>query len=675
MTLPVVFAPLVPWPLIAGLALIAALLVGIGLLRRARGSLLRLAGMIFLLAVLASPRWQVQTTAALPDTVLVIRDQTPSMAIGRRAALASAAYRHLSASLPAGVSLRTVDVGGAGGDGSPLFGKLKSALAALPRRQLAGIVVLSDGEATDAPPARLPGDVPLSLLIPAAPGETDRSLRLLSAPRYGLVGHAATLSFEVRDHGVDDAGRRVPVRISVDGQAVRTLDARIGRPETVRLPVAHAGRAVVAVAAAPLGGEISRTNDEAVFHLDGVRRRLTVLLIAGQPNPGLRAWRLLLKSDPAVRLVNFTILRLPDEPMPAPLRDMALIPFPVDKLFDQEIGKFDLIILDQFANDDLLLPPYLANIARHVRAGGALLVEAGPEFEGQRSIAGSPLGPILPVRPYGEGTVTGRFTPALTAQGRRDPVTFPFARDTFGPWYRYETVQQTTGVSLLGVPGASPAAAAAPLLILAHEGKGRVAVLLSDQFWLWARGALAGNSAMQGPATALLGRTVHWLLGDPALAARQLRAAIAGGRLNIRRIAPSGPSGTAEVTAPDGKRIRVALHRAAPGRFEADMPASGPGVWRVSAGGRTAYAAASDEDPAEQQDLAATSSRFAPLVHRSFGHIVWLARTPAPGWTGLYRPRHARLVTGERDIRLPPAIPGAILGLLLVAAGWWRERA
>ncbi len=673
MTLPIVFAPLVPWPLIAGLALIAAILVGIGLLRRARGSVLRLAGMIFLLVVLASPRWQVRTTAALPDTVLVIRDQTPSMAIGRRAALAGAAYRHLVASLPKGVTLRTVDVGGDGRDGSPLFGRLSAALAAIPPRQLAGIVVLGDGEATDAPPARLPGNAPLSLLIPAAPGETDRSLRLLSAPRYGLVGHDATLSFVIRDHGVDDAGRTVPVTISVDGRAVRTLGARIGRPETVRLPVAHAGRAVVAVAAAPLGGEISRINDEAVFHLDGVRRRLTVLLIAGQPNPGLRAWRLLLKSDPAVRLVNFTILRLPDEPMPAPLRDMALIPFPVDKLFDQEIGKFDLIILDQFANDDLLLPPYLVNIARHVRAGGALLVEAGPEFEGQRSIAGSPLGPILPVRPYGAGTVTGRFTPALTAQGRRDPVTFPFAHETLGPWYRYETVQQTSGVSLLGGPGTGPASA--PLLILAHEGKGRVAVLLSDQFWLWARGALAGNGAMQGPATALLGRTVHWLLGDPALAARQLHAAIAAGHLTIRRVAPAGPPGTAEVTAPDGQRVTVPLHRTAPGRFEAAMPAGGPGVWRVSAGGRTAYAAASDEDPAEQEDLAATSRRFAPLVHRSSGRIVWLARAPEPGWTGLYRPRHARLVTGERDIRLPPAIPGAILGLLLVAAGWWRERA
>ena len=670
MTIPVVFAPLVPWPLIAGLAAIALAFGGIGLLRRARGAWLRLAGLLFLLAVLAGPRWQVRTTAPLPDTIVVIRDRSPSMAIGRRAALAAAAYRHLAATVPKGVTLRTVAVAGDGHDGTPLFSALKAALSGIPPGELAGIVAITDGEATDAPPSRLPDGVPVSALIPAAPGQTDRALSLISAPRYGLVGHKVTLRFVVRDHGVEDRGTAVPVGISVDGHTVHVVSARVGQTETVPLDVSHAGRAVVAVSAAPLAGEVSRTNDQAVFHLDGVRRRLTVLLIAGRPNPGLRAWRLLLKSDPAVRLVNFTILRLPDEPMPAPLRDMALIPFPVDQLFDRDIGKFDLIILDQFANDDLLLPPYLANIARHVRAGGALLVEAGPEFEGNRSIADSPLGPILPVRPYGAGTVTGAFTPQLTRAGLRDPVTARFARDSLGPWYRYETVQRRRGVTLLRVPGV-----AAPLLVLAHEDKGRVAMLLSDQFWLWARGALAGDAAMRGPAAALLGRTVHWLLGDPSLAARQLHASIAAGRLSIRRIGPDGPPGSVTVTAPEGRTMTIALHRTAPGRFAASLSAGGPGVWRVAGGGRTAYAAAADEDPAEQRDLAASSRIFAPLARRSGGRIVWLAHDPAPGWQGLYRRRHASIVTGERDVKLPPAIPGVLLGLLLIVAGWWRERA
>lgn len=231
-------------------------------------------------------------------------------------------------------------------------------------------------------------------------------------------------------------------------------------------------------------------------------------------------------------------------------------------------------------------------------------------------------------------------------------------------------MEKRRGATLLRTPDP----AASPLLILAHEGKGRVAMLMSDQFWLWARGALAHDAAMQGPAAALLGRTVHWLLGDPSLAASQLHASLAHGKLAIRRVGSHGPAGTVTVTAPDGKNTTMTLHRAAPGRFEATMPAKGAGVWRVSAGDQTAFAGAANDDPAELADLAASDRMVAPLAHRSGGRVVWLGRDPAPSWTGLYRDRYAALVTGARERPLPPAIPGAILGFLLLAVAWWRER-
>ncbi|WP_235705851.1 hypothetical protein [Acidiphilium iwatense] len=668
---PVTFDPLIPAWLLAVLATLAAAIAAAGVARRARGAALRALGLLFLVLVLAGPRWRERTTAPLPDIAVIVRDRSSSMAIGDREHLADAAFHHLVHTLPKSTRLVVASVAGNGHDGTPFFAVLRDALSSIPPKRLAGVVAISDGEVTDKP-IPLPSNVPVSALIPARGNQTDRALALIDAPHYGLVGHHVVLRFAVSDHGMDDRGMKVPVQISIDGKTVARLQAPADRPVSVKLPVTHEGGSVVTIAAAELPGEVSAVNDQAVFTLTGVRRRLTVLLVAGGPNPGLRTWRLLLKSDPAVRLANFTILRLPSEALAAPVHDMSLIPFPVDQLFNRDLGRFDLIILDQFSNNGLLLPPYLANIAAHVRAGGALLIEAGPEFEGPASLADSPLEPILPALPDGAGTVTGGFTPAFTATGRRHPVTAPLMHAAMAPWYRFESARRVRGVILLRTPGAD---GGAPLLVLAHEGKGRVAMLLSDQYWLWARGALAHDEAMAGPAEPLLRRTVHWLLGEPALAASRLTAHIAGGRLTVeRRSLKGGAPGSAQVTDPSGKSTTLALHRIAPGRFTASIPAGAAGVWRVSAGGMTAYAGAANDDPAEYADLAASDRIFAPLARRSGGRIVWLGRTPKPGWGGLLHRRRARLVTGARDIPLLPALPAAILAFVLIALAWWRER-
>ena len=112
--------------------------------------------------------------------------------------------------------------------------------------------------------------------------------------------------------------------------------------------------------------------------------------------PGERTWRRLLKADPAVDLVHFTILRPPEKDDMTPLNELALIAFPVRELFQVKIKEFDLIILDRFSNRGILPPPYLRNIADYVRQGGALLLSVGPEFSGQSSLAYSPLAPVLP---------------------------------------------------------------------------------------------------------------------------------------------------------------------------------------------------------------------------------------------------------------------------------------
>ena len=69
-----------------------------------------------------------------------------------------------------------------------------------------------------------------------------------------------------------------------------------------------------------------------------------------------------------------------------------------------------------------------------------------------------------------------------------------------------------------------------PLLVLSREGEGRVALLLSDHIWLWARGYEGG-----GPHLDLLRRLSHWLMKQPDLEEEALRLSSRGRELVIER--------------------------------------------------------------------------------------------------------------------------------------------
>ena len=178
-------------------------------------------------------------------------------------------------------------------------------------------------------------------------------------------------------------------------------------------------------------GEVTTLNNRQVFFVNGVRDRLRVLLVSGQPYPGLRVWRNLLKADPAVDLVHFTILRPPEKQDGTPIRELALIAFPSRELFEVKLSEFDLVIFDRYSRRGLLPLAYLDNVARYVEDGGALLEVAGPEFAHPLSLYRTPLARVLPARPSGVVYERG-FTPALTELGQRHPVTAGLAAGNGG---------------------------------------------------------------------------------------------------------------------------------------------------------------------------------------------------------------------------------------------------
>ena len=687
------FQPALPVWLLVALGLLCVAVLAVSAWRRAPGTVWRGFAFAVLLAWLAGPLLVEETRQTLPDIGLLVIDQSASMAIGDRTHLAELARARIEQEAHAlhDIELRTITVPESGNQGTRLFAAIDRALADIPRARLAGIVAVTDGQVHDVPAAP-PGGVPLQVLLAGKGEETDRRIRVIEAPEYGIVGKSVQLRVAVEDLGVHRGllgGGPGAARLTIrrDGEPPRVESVPIGRPHVIDVPITRAGPTVIDIQGEKLPGAVSDLNNRAVVQINGVRDRLRVLLVSGEPHQGERTWRRLLKADPAVDLVHFTILRPPEKDDMTPLRELALIAFPVRELFMTKIKEFDLIILDRFQNRGTLPPMYLRNIADYVRDGGALLMSVGPEFTGQTSLANSPLAEIMPaLPPETGGEVDGAFRPRVTPLGLRHPVTAELpglhgsGRPDWGSWYRRIVPVESHGETLMSGPDGSP------LLVLDRVGDpetgGRVAMLLSDQIWLWSRGHQGG-----GPQAELLRRVAHWLMKQPELEETALTARVEDGRLSVeRRTTADGPPGTVTVTAPDGTTRKLALRALRPGRAVAAMPARAPGVWQASDGTRTAYAAAGAANPLEFADLRATATVLGPLARASGGSVHWLAPDGAPelrrtepgheaagaGWIGLQR-RHDHLVTGIEALPLLPSWAALLLLLGLTVAAWRRE--
>jgi len=686
------FAPHLPLWVLAALAAVSIAALLPALWRRARGTAWRAGCLAVILLALGNPRIVEETRETRPDIAVLLVDRSDSARLGDRAAAIEAARAALTAraeKLPE-LELRTVEVPEGGTQGTRLFAALERALADIPRARLAGVIALTDGQAHDVPAAS-PLDAPFHALLPGRPGQTDRRLRILAAPGFGIVGRSVELTVIVEDLGAPAATGSVALTLRRDGGPPARDNAPLGREHRITIPIERGGPSVVELAAEPRPGEIADLNNRAVITINGVRDRLRVLLVSGEPHAGERTWRRLLKADPGVDLVHFTILRPPEKDDLTPLNELALIAFPVRELFQQKLREFDLIVFDRFANRGILPPAYLRNVADHVRAGGALLLSVGPEFASPASLAATPLGAVLPARPIApagrSGAAEGAFRARVAPAGFRHPVTenLPGANasdatePSWGRWYRHLHAEPRAGVAVMEAPGGEP------LLLLDRVGEGRVALLLSDHIWLWSRGHDGG-----GPQAELLRRAAHWLMREPELEEEDLTARIEAGRLTVmRRSLDAGALPETTITAPDGTSTRLPLVAAGGGRATLEAAANIPGVWQVSDGRRTTFAAAAAANPIEIADLRADPTPLRPILAATGGAAAWLGdgttpalpdlRRVAPGrdtagngWIGLRRNGDHTVSGIAATALLPPwlALVG-VLGLALVA--WRRE--
>ncbi|MDQ0303107.1 hypothetical protein J2S75_002137 [Ancylobacter polymorphus] len=688
MNLGLAFDPLIPLPWLIAAAVIASAVALLVVVSRTRGSLLRALAIALAVLALANPSLTREEREPLSTVVAVVVDQSASQDFGERTQMTQAARAELDSRLARlreqGAEIRFIDAGGGAGevDGTRLFTALSAGLADVPPERVAGAIFLTDGRVHDIPAtvAALGFRAPVHAIISGHEGERDRRVALTSTPRFGIVGQNQTIGYRVEDEGAP-AGARVSVTVRRDGEVVARPIVTSGQPAQVDVEITHAGANIVEIEAAGLEGELTPVNNRAAVSIDGVRDKLRVLLVSGEPHVGERTWRNLLKSDANVDLVHFTILRPPEKQDGTPINELSLIAFPTRELFQQKIKDFDLIIFDRYAQQGVLPMIYFDNIVRYVQEGGALLVSAGTDYISDGSVYYTPLDSILPAGPTGQMTETP-YRPQLTEAGQRHPVTraLPGSESTPPAWSRFFRLVDTDaarGTSVMDGPNGKP------VVLLDRVGEGRVALLLSDHFWLWARGYEGG-----GPHIDLLRRLSHWLMKEPDLEEERLRMVASGGDIMVERQTMGDSAPPVTITTPTGATRRVTLEPAAPGLFRVTFPADMLGLWRASDGTHTALVNIGPLNPLEFAEVTSTTQTLRPILEATGGGVWRMAdlaglvprvvavrsgeRFAGEDWMGLQM-REVSVVRGLGLFPLFAGLSGLLILLAGVAAAWARE--
>ncbi len=665
----IAFDPLLPLWLLGVVGLAMAATVALTLPKARRLAPLRAAIAFATLLLLANPVQRIEEREREADIAIAVVDRSRSMDVNGGKAQADAAVTALRRDAP-GVEWRIVEARPEPGTATRLLPTLDRALRDVPADRLAGALLITDGIVREtADPSTLPPERPVHLLLAGDRNVRDRRLVVTRVPPYSVVGRPAAITVRV-DDGPDASGT---ARLDwlVNGVAQPARDVPVGETVTLPVPVDRRGDIEVALSVAPMAaGEATLVNNRALVRLNGVRDRLRVLLVSGVPYPGGRVWRDTLKSDPNIDLVHFTILRLPTSYDPTPSDELALIPFPVEELFEEQLGRFDLVILDRFGLTELLSPGYFGRLVAYVRDGGGMLVVAGDEYAEAGGLADTLLREILPAVPSGP-VVTRSFTPQVSDVGRRHPVTATLA-GPWGAWGEQADIRASRAQILMtGVDNR-------PLLMLDRQGKGRIGLLASTNVWWWAR-AVEGD----GPRDELLRRTVHWLMQEPDLAEDRLDVTARGRRLDIIARGVNPPE-MVQLTGPDGVIRTILLRPGATGNaVQTTVPSDG--LYRADAGGLRRFVLAGDV--AELSEVRPRPDPLDTLAEGAGGGSFRLAdgvpdvrRTRAgsaqagSNWLGLVRGEGGRLVGVREEPLLPPWAAWGLLTALLAAA-WWRERA
>ncbi|MGD9649463.1 MAG: hypothetical protein AB7U41_01610, partial [Dongiaceae bacterium] len=657
------FDPLFSQSFLGVIAVFLLLIAALRLLASKRGRWARILVIAAFFLILLNPVLLSQQKQIKPDTVFIVRDQSPSNNLSERGDQTEAAVSRLleQARQFPNLEIKLIE-SAAGNQGTRLFSNLERAMADVPPSQRSAVIIVSDGQVHDAPANFADGHLPLHLVLTGSPDEFDARLSIVEAEGYGLAGKTQKIKLRADIDGPASHSQALPLEIRSNGVLLDKQILNPGEITEISLPIAHAGANLFELALNELPGELSGINNRRIVTIHGVHDRLRVLLISGEPHLGTRIWRNFLKSDPAVDLVHFTILRPPEKQDATPTEELSLIAFPIKELFEEKLNEFNLVIFDRFRRLGVIPSEYLVNIKQYVEKGGALLEVAGPAFASPLTLFDSPLGSLLPGQPTGKISQSP-FIAQPTEAGLRHPITAELSgidaegRAHWGPWLRLVEAKSRSGVTLLSTDQNQP------VLLLDRVGQGRVAQLFSDQLWLWARGYKDG-----GPHGELLRRLVHWLMKEPELEEESILARADGHFITIERRSLKDEASSVSVKSPSGETARFDLEALGRGLARATIEGGENGVYEISDQSLTTLVAIGGADALEMGEIIATPKRLENLAQNTGGSIHWwkeypnlsLRRTSASrsasgsDWIGLPRREEASSIGVEQIPLLPP---------------------
>ncbi|MFN0062699.1 MAG: glutamine amidotransferase [Myxococcaceae bacterium] len=427
------------------------------------------------------------------------------------------------------------------------FRSLKAENVVGSSQEIAGVVLVSDGADNVHLVAGLNAlsrrelnglGFPVSTVLVGEDALKDLAIEDVRVDDFAFVRNSFSVDVEVRGRGF--GGRAVPVTLKREGQIVGVQEARLQGPNAsaklrFTLTPDRTGRFVYTVGVPVFPDEAVQENNQRSFVVKVIRDRVRVLLVVGQPSWDERFLRARLKSDANVDLVSFYILRTQsDDPRVSSDRELSLIPFPMEEIFDAKLGTFDVVIFQNFGRADpaLSIAAYERNLEAYISGGGAFVVVGGEHAfgSGQRFPI---LGQALPVEAAALAPDEASFVPQLTVAGERHPVTAWLANRTEKRGSRWTGLPALDGLNLVRAregasvllehPSRTLDGKPAPLVVAGEYGRGRVLVVASDASWKW---AFVGNA--EGTSSRdyerFWGAALRWLIHDPDLSAVSLAA-------------------------------------------------------------------------------------------------------------------------------------------------------
>jgi len=682
----IIFAPELPlWVLIILTGAIALLCL-FGLFKQLRGSFVRLIAGALVALALFNPSLLQEDRSPLKTIIPLVIDETTSQRLndrGQQTASAADDIRKQFEKLD-NFELREINVSDQVSQtsdvSSALFGALNNAMQDVPTDQMGGAIFITDGQVHDIPKNKEQSNItgPLHVIVTGKKDERDRRIVLKNAPKFGVVGESQEIIYELEETGFSNRSP-VEVTISLDGEIVAVDEVIAGEEASFIFDVPHGGKNIIELSATVADNEISEINNRTFTTLNGIRENLRVLLVSGEPHAGERTWRNLLKSDASVDLVHFTILRPPEKQDGTPIDQLSLIAFPTRELFIEKIDEFDLIIFDRYERRGVLPVLYFDNIARYVEDGGAILIAAGPEYSENLSIAATPLNAVLPGVPNGQTSV-GPFLPQISETGQKHPVTrnlegWDAEKPEWSRWFRSVGVTEVSGNTVMQNENQEP------ILMLERKNEGRVALFLSDHVWLWSRGFEGG-----GPHVQLLRRLAHWLMKEPELEEERLTANSNGEKIVITRQTIGETPEEAQITSPSGETSALKFEEQSTGVWQAEVPTSEIGLYRIANGDLTALAQVGPANPRELAAVISTDTFLKPITDATSGSISRIGENGLPrivgvsangtrngrNWIGFAR-TDASVLNGIDRIPLFTGLLGLALLLAAFTGMWFRE--